>query len=628
MIQINTVLRTYFTVIYFAVFAMISLFWHYADSELTHVKIYILAASAGYAVLYLLLSILITKIALIGLRPFNKQQKYRLRLVYFIAWFSSSLILLMIYGDFKLYELYEYHFNGFVWNLITTPGGIDALGATNATFITLFLEISAFLFTNALILWLVQRYLQTKNIISKPIFISFISLLITVLLLEESVYAYSLYKGKEDYLQAARVVPFHLKSSARGFLQNLGLEQTGRSNLKVAKGKVTYPLSPIESKQLAKYPNIIMLVAESFRWDLLDPEITPNLWNFASKSITFNQHYSGGNRTRMGLLSMFYGVYAPYWYGFQEQKIAPVLMDFLREKDYQLALHTSQSFDYPELRDTVFSGIPEKFMQELQSGEPWQRDTQNITDIISKLEDREQQKPFYSFMFFESTHAPYTFPEKAVIRPAYLKEMDYAKLNLMHNINAIHNRYINAAHHIDFEIGRLLTYLKQEQMLDNTIVLFTGDHGEEFMEKGHWGHGHNNSFPEEQVHVPLVLWMPGEESQQINDKTSHIQIPQTLLARLGVTTAPEEYSSAGDLFTPLPYLVTGNYNYLSIFDDKFKITFPFTATDYFHYSIYDSNDNSVERKDKESIIAALKPDIDTVLKESNRFINNSKRKIQ
>ena len=243
-------------------------------------------------------------------------------------------------------------------------------------------------------------------------------------------------------------------------------------NLRVSSGVVRYPLTEIKAKQKKSYPNIIMLVAESFRWDLLDKEITPNLWKFSEQSLRFNQHYSGGNRTSMGMLSLFYGVYAPYWYSFEKQHISPVLMDFLVSKNYQLALHTSQSFSYPELRHTTFSGIPEEYMQELHEGEPRLRDRQNITDIIAKIDARDVSRPFYNFMFFESTYAPYTFPETAVIRLEYLKEMNYAKLNLMHNITSIHNRYINAAHHIDTEVGRLLVYLKEQKLLNNIKIYF------------------------------------------------------------------------------------------------------------------------------------------------------------
>jgi len=620
MLQINNVLRTYFTIIFVAVFATMTLFWQYAGSNTLSVNIYMLAATIGYGVLYLLPAILVSKLAVLCLKPSDNSKKWRLWVVYFIAWFMSSLVILLIYSDFILFELYEYHFNGFVWNLLTTSGGVEALGVTAETIITILLQATTVLVSTLFIFWFAYRLSAKKILVSKPLFVSFISLILVVLLVEESVHAYSKYVGNEDYLRAGIVIPFNLNSHATHLLKRMGIKPASTQDLRLGKGKVVYPLSKIESNNLDKYPNIIMLVAESFRWDLLDPEITPNLWGFSKKSTTFNQHYSGGNRTRMGLFSMFYGLHAPYWYSFEEQEVAPVLMNVIREKNYQLGLYTSQSFDYPELRHTTFAGIPEAYLHELQAGEPWKRDADNVTDIINSLDHLDKNKPSYTFMFFESTHAPYTFPEKAVIRPDYLMEMNYAKLDLLNNGERIHNRYINAAHHVDEEIGRLLDYLQQNNMLDNTIVLFTGDHGEEFMEKGHWGHGHNEAFPEEQVHVPMILWVPNEKPQQINTKTSHIQIPQTLLARLGVTTGYKEHSLAGDLFSTLPYLVMGNYNYLSTFDKKYKVTFPFTASDYFHYTLYDENDLKVMRSDKDAAMSDLQPSINSVIVENGRFL--------
>ncbi len=618
--QIITILRTYFTIVFFAVFFMVSFYWQYIESDSLGVKLYILAASASYAVLYLLPAVLLTKLAVTLLKPQNNPGKYRIWLVYLIAWFTSSLVVLLIYGDYQIFELYEYHFNGFVWNLITTPGGIAALGATSETVVTILLQVALLLVSSAIILWLVHSFVRTKIKISRRFFASFIKVMLAVLLFNECVYAYSAQTLKEDYLQAYEVIPFSFKTTARGWLKSMGMPLADTHQLKLDRGQVHYPLSPIESKDLKRYPNIIMLVAESFRWDLLDPEITPNLWALSRKSITFNQHYSGGNRTRMGLFSMFYGLPATYWRSFEEQKVAPVLMNVMREKGYQFALHTSQSFSYPEMRSTAFAGVPEKYMREIKTGEPWKRDIQNISEIIGKLDRADKSRPNFTFMFFESTHAPYTFPQDEVIRPAYLREMNYANLDLYHNIDGMHNRYINAAHHIDAQVGRLLDFLKKSKMMQNTIILFTGDHGEEFMEKGHWGHGHNKTFPEEQVHVPMVLWMPGEKPRQVNTRTSHDQIPTTLLEHLGVTTHHAEYSSAGDLFSPLPYVTMGNYNYLSIFDGEHKVTFPFTAADYFHYSLQDSNDVKVPRKEKDELLASLKPELQDVVAMCRRFM--------
>ncbi len=617
---LSKVLRNYFALVYVAVFSTMAMFWHFAEAESIQVMLFIGATTAAYAALYTALPVTLTLVASRVLRALSGKDRLQQNASYAIAYLGSSLLLVALYADYRLYELYEYHFNGFVWNLLTTPGGIAAMGATDSTTRTVALQIGALLATNAAILWLLHYRRSSQSLMTRRTTLVISGVLMALLVTEEGGYAYSIHTGQEDYLQAAEIVPFHIRTKAGKLFKRFGIERTALTELRIAGGEVNYPGKNLSSRPLDKYPNVIMLVGESFRSDLLDPEITPNLWKFSDQALRFEQHYSGGNRTRMGLFSMFYGIYSPYWYSFERQRVAPALMNFLQEKNYQLALHTSQSFDYPELRHTLFTGISEQYMQEIKTGEPWKRDTQNITDIIGKLEKRDRQRPFYGFMFFESTHAPYTFPENDVVRPNYQKDLNYVDMNLQTDVEPIHARYINAAHHIDREVGRLLDYLKASGMLENTIVMFTGDHGEEFMEKGHWGHGHNKSFPEEQIHVPMVLWMPGQKAEVIKYPTSHLQIAPTLLGQLGVTQDPKTFSSAGTLFSQQPYFVAGDYNYMTLFDEKNKITFPFSGGDFFRYTIHDSSDRPLARSAKPALIEQYQKRIDKVVSESMRFV--------
>jgi membrane-anchored protein YejM (alkaline phosphatase superfamily) len=613
---VDPVLRRYFVVLYLAVFAMITLFWPLLSTREWGARLFVFAATAGYAALYTLPALLLT--ALIGyLLP---QRRWSTGLRYGIAFVAGSVLLVCIYADYRLYELYQYHFNGFVWNLLTTPGGISALGATEATERTVALQVGLFLLANAAVLFLLQRYGHRGWTPSRRAMTLVSVLLLGLLTSEEMVYAYSSHTGQERYLAAAETIPFHLHTGASTLFRTLGIERGTLKALRLAGGTVNYPGSHLPARATATNTNVIMLVGESFRWDLLTPEITPNLWRFSRQAMRFDHHYSGGNRTRMGLFSMFYGIYAPYWYSFEKQRIAPALMNFLREHDYQLAVHTSQSFDYPELRQTVFAGVAEKFLQELQTGEPWRRDEQNISDLIDKLDQRDPGKPFYGFMFFESTHAPYSFPAGNALRPDYLREMNYIKLNLQENIGGIHARYVNAAHHIDQQVGRLLDHLSAEKLLDRTVVLFTGDHGEEFMEKGRWGHGHGNTFPEEQLRVPLVLWLPGKAAQVVSHRTSHLQIAPTLLDYLGVSVPSRSYSSADPLLQPMASFVVGEYDHMGIMDGKHKITFPYTGSAYFHYSVFDANDHPLAREDASRVLAEQQDLIDSVVLESQRFV--------
>lgn len=620
MIPVDSSLRRYFLALYAAIFGMILLFWPPVGIAGGRATLFALAATAGYALLYSLPCILLSGLARFLLRRQLPARAWARRVVYGLAWFTGSLTLLCIYADYRLYDLYQYHFNGFVWNLLTTPGGIAALGATSATERTVAWQVGMFLLATGGVLWLC-RYIGQRGWLPGRRGLRIASAaLFCLLLAEEAVYAYSTRTGQEEFLMAADAIPFHLRSSGSKIFHWMGIERTAVKELRLAGGMVNYPGHDLPTRPPKNLPNVIMLVGESLRWDLLTPEIMPNLWRFSHQALRFENHYSGGNRTRMGLFSMFYGIYAPYWYSFEQQRVAPALMNYLREHDYQLALHTSQSFSYPELRHTTFAGVPESAMQELQTGDAWRRDTQNITDLIAKLDRRDHAKPFYGFMFFESTHAPYSFPEDTALRRNYVKEMDYVKLDLRGNIEGIHARYINAAHHIDQQVARLLDHLRDQKMLDNTIVLFTGDHGEEFMEKGRWGHGHGSSFTEEQIRVPLVLWLPGQAPGVVSYRTSHLQIAPTLLEHLGVTAPSRSYSSADPLFTPMDTFVLGEYDHMGIMGDGYKISFPFTGSTYFRYIVHNQDDQPLTREDSARVLRQQQPVLDKVVAESRRFV--------
>ncbi len=624
MIQLQQALRRYYVFLFLALCILLSRYWQFIETHEPGVYLYAVLSSLGYAFIFLLPVVLLVKLATLLLRPgLAGQSSWPIMSVYAIAWLAGLVVVGLIFADMQLFMLYEYHFNSFVWNLLTTPGGLAALGATQET--TRSLIGLGLLAGIGLIMVLAACHRSASPgrpaHSRRPSLTKLASLLFVTFLVTEGVYAYSRYTGQEPYLQAASVLPFQLKSTADRLFKRMGLTHASTNKLKVATGQVNYPLQPITSLPRDQYPDIIWLTAESFRWDLLDPQITPNLWAFAQKSMDFRRHYSGGNRTRMGMFSMFYGLNAPYWYAFEEQRVRPVMIDFLIEKGYRFSLRTSQSFTYPELNNTVFHDMPDgTLMEALQKGDAWERDRDNIDNMIAELEGSQRSDPRFMFMFLESTHAPYTFPSSAVIRPDYLREMNYAKLNLGANIDGIHDRYVNAAHYVDQQVGKLLDYLDASGRLDNTIVLFTGDHGEEFMENGHWGHGHNNYFPEQQIRVPLLLSVPGYEPQAVEHETSHLQIPLTIMQYLGVTTPPESYSLAGNLFAPPDYLVVGNYTYMGVKQGDTKISFPFKTADYFRYDVYGPGDKKPSREVSAQIVASKAALLDQVVQESRRFV--------
>lgn len=98
-------------------------------------------------------------------------------------------------------------------------------------------------------------------------------------------------------------------------------------------------------------------------------------------------------------------------------------------------------------------------------------------------------------------------------------------------------------------IGRVLQILKKNDRLDDTIVVVTSDHGEEFNDSklNYWGH--NGNFSDAQIKIPLVVSWPGIPAQQISHRTTAYVLGATLLKRvLDVQNPVEDFSVGQDLF--------------------------------------------------------------------------------
>src|SRR5690606_33350712 len=125
----------------------------------------------------------------------------------------------------------------------------------------------------------------------------------------------------------------------------------------------------------------------------------------------------------------------------------PLLLDTLQASDYDLMAYTSSRFSYPEFDKTIFAGFADSQLQSYTEGDGWQRDRKNVTDLLSHITSA--KSPFFTFMFFESAHANYYFPEESIIEPNYLEDFNYLTVDVEEDIELIRARYINANHHLD-----------------------------------------------------------------------------------------------------------------------------------------------------------------------------------
>lgn len=502
---------------------------------------------------------------------------------YILALFSilgTTTCLLLIQLDRVIFDLYNFHLNGFVLNLIFTPGGIDSLGADGATYVGValvivrILLIQIFLFLISLLI--VHRLPPVRHL--WPILLCFF-LVATVS--ERIIYSVSKARNNFAVIHNARVYPFYLKTSFTALYRKLGIASGHKAGLQAKNdfSSLKYPLQPMTYTEVKNPPNIVWLVAESLRADCLNPETMPHTWKFSGKAQRFMHHTSTGNGTREAMFGMFYGVSPSSWPSFLRAEVSPLVMDRIRALNYQMDIRTSVVFSYPEFDRTLFVKIPREFLHAMEfEGPAWSKDEQNTSALIRFIRSRDRSRPFLSFMFYESTHARYTFPDSARMYTPVLEKVDYSAMtreSLEPYADQLHNRYKNAAHWIDVQFGRIIRVLEEDGLLNDTMVIITGDHGEEFMEKGFWGH--NSSFVEQQIVTPLVVWMPGRKPSVIERTTSHMDIATTLLQSLGAANKPADYTLGRNLFdeTPRDYILVADNQSVGIITPKFKYRIPY-----------------------------------------------------
>lgn len=553
---------------------------------------YMILVWLTYSVIYLIPALLITSLAWL-LGRFTKKRESITAITSII---TAGLTSLLLYANYKIFSLYGTYINGFIVNLVITPGGIDSLGGSTASSAGFALIAIGFLIIQLLLLWLagycVSRLskLAHINISFKKMLASFAALIFVLH------FGYSAYDAfnKDEVTASANSVPFFQHVSARHLFQSLGFNIKYDKQFKL-KGKLQYPLNPLNIKAPAKPYNIIWLTAESWRADTLNDHIMPATWKFAAEANRFTQNYSGGNGTRMGVFSMFTGLPGNYWFPFLDENRGTALIDVLQQQQYQIHIYTSALFSYPEFSKTLFSKLQNDQMQELQpTGKlGWQNDRQNVTDLLNFIDKRDPSKPFFTFMFFESPHARYYFPPESVIAKPYNDDINYASLDkktLRRDIGPIKNRYINAVHHLDSQFERVFNYLDEHHLRDNTIVILVGDHGEEFMEHGFWGH--NSTFVDQQVRTPLVIWQPGM-APKVHDKlTSHMDIIPTIMPLLGVQNPVSDYALGYNLMNDevRPHTYISDWSRITYKDNDKKITIPVSIQGFTGSNITGGND--------------------------------------
>jgi hypothetical protein len=272
----------------------------------------------------------------------------------------------------------------------------------------------------------------------------------------------------------------------------------------------------------------------------------------------------------MGVFSLFYGLPPGYWSSFESLHRSSVLIDELQRQGYQLGLFTSSTMYRPVALDrTAFANVSGlRLLTEPASDPAWKRDQALTAEWFDWLDQRNTQQAFFGFLFYDSTNA-ITFPADYPVRFAASGETGLAKK---------YADYRTSVHFVDSLIASVLDDLARRGLVDDTVVIISSDHGEEFDDSGAGLKDHGSGYTRFQLQVPMIISIPGRAPSVHGHRSSHYDlVPTLMLEVLGCSNPPSDYSSGNNLFDGQDWnwvLAGSYYNYAVLEPDQITVTYP------------------------------------------------------
>ncbi|MBL7007985.1 MAG: sulfatase [Planctomycetes bacterium] len=303
-------------------------------------------------------------------------------------------------------------------------------------------------------------------------------------------------------------------------------------------------------------PNVLFILVDTLRADHLQsygyPKLTsPTMDGLAQQGVRFDRAYAQATWTRPSVASLMTSLYPASHLTNSLHVRVPSELQTLAEtvdsKGYTTASfsanrNVSEVFGFDQGFDTFWTHASDE-LNSLVRFSTWERVMEvlralglaakpPLTNQAAKLTDRvlawTQQhdgSPYFLYVQYIDPHGPYEPPAEFLAeigveppgshlsksanpvhgKPPYpfyeIHEFDQG------NLGRLRELYDAEILYCDREIGRLLDSMRAQGLLENTYIVITSDHGEEFWEHKQFGHG--QSAFEELARVPLIIAGPG-----------------------------------------------------------------------------------------------------------------------
>jgi arylsulfatase A-like enzyme len=325
------------------------------------------------------------------------------------------------------------------------------------------------------------------------------------------------------------------------------------------------------SGEVPQRPNILLIAVESLRAGEAETvahgrPVMPTVAGLAPESLRFTQAYAQGNETAYSIPSIVTGLHAlksagrdSFQWDFPYARIYDLLSptyrcsyfssadeswqgmsaitrsNFLTK--YLDASHHIGSVLAPDAGDTAVWHSIERG-RAINGGLD---DSATTGEFLNWYASRpkDSAQPFFSFLNFQTSHYPYEMGVNVpkVFTPSELTAAERAASSFFDYpavlAPVMRNRYRNSLAYIDTQIARVLGQLRQDGVLENTIVVIVGDHGQMFHENGAVTHGQR--LFDKALHVHFQVWgarnwKPGDYSEPVG----LIDLAPMLLAASGM----------------------------------------------------------------------------------------------
>ena len=345
---------------------------------------------------------------------------------------------------------------------------------------------------------------------------------------------------------------------------------------------VTILFTLFNNNRNSKSPNILFIVVDTLRSDhtsIEDPELGTTGYlkdTLLPDSVYFSKGYSNSPWTLPSISSMITSRY-PSQLGIRNliSKIDEedfTITELMREEGYRTgavishillkeSYGISQGFDY--FNDRNISG---EFGNHIAISSP------GVTkDAINFIQAKKGEK-FFLFLHYFDPHYIYLDHEKETEYKGKFRSKDISYLREQIRNDEYSGRdteylkycYNTEIKFTDFYIGKVINELKRSGIYENTIIIFTSDHGEEFVERG-WL-GHSTTLYREQTGVPIIIKPVDKAHLSLrsfeNIPVSNIDLVPTLISMAGLKRMPG--LSGKDLFSSDP----GNHTFFGEVSQK------------------------------------------------------------